>query len=268
MKPLPPIPISSVLIPTETTPHPLAELWAKIDKYERRNQKAEQKVERLFVEYEGSVFPSEQKLGHTQCRWVKQLLTFLARKELNIETRRQLMQAIEDELNELFEYASFYQLTEFEALWEEYAVYHDKVFKKEKQRALDQACQEFEHLMKTSFGADIDLPHKHIRETLKSGDPFEIELLIGTLRDSFLAKYPDHIMAQEEPDWHDFSFDYSENEDDEALKIKEIVKGTQLNKMYKRVANIIHPDKERDPLKKAEKHHLMQTLAEASAIMM
>ncbi|WP_336845099.1 hypothetical protein [Providencia rettgeri] len=46
------------------------------------------------------------------------------------------------------------------------------------------------------------------------------------------------MIEQEDPDWQGFSFDYSENEDEEALKIKEIFKGAQLSKMYKRVANV------------------------------
>lgn len=263
MKSLSNTPISVAFSTKEPSHNQLDELWNKIDKYERRNLKAEQKIDCLFVEYEKSVFPHEKTLGHTQCAWVKQLLTFLARKELNIETRKQLMRIIEDELNELQEYYSFYNLSEFEGLCDEYAIYYDKMFKKEKQRELDRACQEFENLMKVSFGHDVNLPHKLIRETLKSGGTFEIESLIASIHDAFLAQNPDILAEQEDPDWQDFSFDYSESEDEEALKIKEIFKGTQLNKMYKRVANVIHPDKERDPLKKAEKHHLMQTLAKA-----
>lgn len=256
--------LSKISISTQApSDNQLDRLWNKIDKYERRNQKAEQKIESLFVEYEKFVFPHEKKLGQTQCAWVKQLMTFLERKELNIETRKQLMQTIEHELIELQEYSSFYHLTEFEALCDEYAVYYDKMFKKEKQRELDRACQEFEQLMKASFGHDIDLPHKQIRETLKSGGPFEIESLIASIQAAFLAKNPDRLAEQDDPDWHDFSFDYSERDDDAALKTTEMFKGAQLNKMYKRVANVLHPDKERDPLKKAEKHHLMQTLAKA-----
>ncbi|PME98676.1 hypothetical protein BCU85_07475 [Vibrio lentus] len=35
--------------------------------------------------------------------------------------------------------------------------------------------------MKEMYGADIDLPHKKIREILASGDPFAIEAFISTL---------------------------------------------------------------------------------------
>ncbi|MEZ9215649.1 hypothetical protein AB4208_02265, partial [Vibrio lentus] len=93
------------------------------------------------------------------------------------------------------------------------------------------------------------------------GDPFAIEALINTLGASFVEHNNGTFSPrdQAEDEWDD----YFESEEDEALNIKEMFRGTQLNKMYKRIASVIHPDKEPDPLKKEEKHRLMQTLAVA-----
>ncbi|MEZ8051106.1 MULTISPECIES: hypothetical protein [Vibrio] len=243
----------------------LSELWRKIEKNERRNQKAELKVNQLFSEYKDKLTPYDKKLDHLHCAWVKHLMSFLTSKKLKTNIRNRLMQAIEQELIELLDRPFINDRDKVEALCEEYETYHNKVFQKEKQQALNAACREFENGMKEMFGADIDLPHKKIREILASGDPFAIEAFISTLWASFVKHNNDSFSprAQNEDDWDDFEFDYFESEDDDALNIKEMFRGTQLNKMYKRIASVIHPDKESDPLKKEEKHRLMQKLAVA-----
>ncbi|MFA0270803.1 hypothetical protein [Vibrio sp. 10N.222.48.A11] len=243
----------------------LSELWRKIEKNERRNQKAELKVNQLFSEYKDKLTPYDKKLDHLHCAWVKHLMSFLTSKKLKTNIRNRLMQAIEQELIDLLDRPFINDRDKVEALCEEYETYHNKVFQKEKQQALNAACREFENGMKEMFGADIDLPHKKIREILASGDPFAIEAFISALWASFVKHNNDSFSprAQNEDDWDDFEFDYFESEDDDALNIKEMFRGTQLNKMYKRIASVIHPDKESDPLKKEDKHRLMQKLAVA-----
>ncbi|CAK1950858.1 Molecular chaperone DnaJ [Vibrio crassostreae] len=249
----------------------LSELWRKIEKNERRNQRAELKVNQLFSEYKDKLTPHDKKLDHLHCAWVKHLMSFLTSKKLKTNIRNRLMQAIEQELIDLLDRPFINDRDKVEALCEEYETYHNKVFQKEKQQALNAACREFENGMKEMFGADIDLPHKKIREILASGDPFAIEAFISALWASFVKHNNDSFSprAQNEDDWDDwddwddFEFDYFESEDDDALNIKEMFRGTQLNKMYKRIASVIHPDKESDPLKKEEKHRLMQKLAVA-----
>ncbi|MGF1841488.1 hypothetical protein L4D10_23815, partial [Vibrio atlanticus] len=164
----------------------LSELWRKIEKNERRNQKAELKVDQLFSEYENKLAPYDKKLDHLRYVWVKHLMSFLTSKKLKTNIRNRLMQALEQELMDLLERPFFNDKDKVEALCEEYEAYHDKVFKKEKQQALNAACREFENGMKEMFGAEIDLPHKEIREILASGDPFAIEALISTLGASFV----------------------------------------------------------------------------------
>lgn len=243
----------------------LSELWKKIEKYERRNQKAELKVEQLFSEYEQKLAPYDKKLDHLQCVWVNHLMSFLSSRKLKTNLRYRLMQTIERELLDSLDRPFLNDRDKIEAVYKEYEAYHDKVFKKEKQQALNAACRELKNDMKEVFGADIDLPHKEIREILASENPFAIDALIRTLWNSYADRNNDSFSPQDqiEDEWDDFEFDYVENEADESLNIKERFRSTQLNKMYKRIASVIHPDKEPDPSKKEEKHRLMQTLAVA-----
>ena len=70
---------------------------------------------------------------------------------------------------------------------------------------------------------------------------------------------------QDKDEWDDYEFKYYQREDDESSKVKEIFKASQLNKMYKKIANIIHPDKEQDEDKRTEKNKQMQLLIEAKS---
>lgn len=243
----------------------LSELWNKIEKNELRNKKAALKIDQLFAEHEKMLAPYNKKFGNARYIWVKHLISFLASKELKIDIRRHLMKTIEYELTDLQELHFIYDMNEIEALCQEYDVYHDKMFKKEKKQALNIACEEFENMMKMMFGHDINLPNKEIRDALKSGNPFEIESLINTIGNSFFEHIDEELTnsEQENDEWDDFEFNYFHGEEDDAFNVKEMFRGTQLNKMYKRIASVIHPDKEMDPLKKEEKHRLMQELAVA-----
>lgn len=90
-----------------------------------------------------------------------------------------------------------------------------------------------------------------------------------TLIESIKAEYLDNNPEEQDEwddvsqEWQDFEFNYYQNEEDEASKITELFKGSRLNKMYKRIANVIHPDKEQDHLKREEKNKLMQSLVKA-----
>jgi len=79
----------------------------------------------------------------------------------------------------------------------------------------------------------------------------------------------------DEEDFDDAFFDdfyrqyQQHHEQDAALhqarqnQLDRLFKGSQLNKMYKRLASKLHPDKELDPQTKHDKHQQMQALAEA-----
>lgn len=246
----------------------LSELWKKIEKYERRNQKAELKVDQLFSEYEQKLAPYDKKLDHLQCVWVKHLMSFLTSKKLKTNLQSRLMQTIEQELLDALDRPFLNDRDKVEAVCEEYEAYQDKVFKKEKLQALNDASlndtyRELENGLKDTFGADIELPEKEIRTILASEDPIAIDALIRTLWNSYAARNHNSLPPRDqiEDEWNDFEFDYIENEAYESLNIKEKFQGAQLSKMYKRIASVIHPDKEPDQSKKEEKHRLMQTLA-------
>jgi hypothetical protein len=244
--------------------HYLHSLWGKIEKYELRNEKAGLKVNALYQEFEETILPYEKKKANTCCAWVRHLMSFLSIKDMKKKYKRALLEYLEYEMNTLNRVAAFCDDVELKNIYAEFEAVHSDFFKKENKQALDEACREFEDILKISFGGDIDPSNYKIREALASGNPEDIYNLMHSIESDYYQTHPEYEdeEEQQEQEWKDFEFNYYKNEED-TLNIKEIFKGTQLSKMYKRLANVLHPDKELDPTKKKEKVVLMQKLVKA-----
>ncbi|EDS7008249.1 hypothetical protein A3R75_004699 [Salmonella enterica subsp. diarizonae] len=141
----------------------------------------------------------------------------------------------------------------------EYLGYHgETLFRKERKLVLDQICHEFSLMMKATFGEDVDIPHSQLREVLNSGNREAMEQLFEQLREEYVASQAggEDAPGDKEPEWQNFEFNYSPDENDSTSTIREIFRGSQLSKIYRQVARVVHPDREQDPLKKEEKHRL------------
>ncbi|TDT65215.1 hypothetical protein EDC55_1392 [Allofrancisella inopinata] len=86
----------------------------------------------------------------------------------------------------------------------------------------------------------------------------KLEEILKNAQEDIMSK-----MNNKSEEWDDYRFNYQKDENDEASKVTEIFKGSQLNKIYKQIANVIHPDKESDSTKLEIKKELMQKLTEA-----
>lgn len=259
----------NVLVPGSTEKNYFQLLWDKIEKYELRNQKAEKKVNDLYQEYELTVFPYQKKMANSRCEFVEHLMTFLSVKNIKPQERQRLFDYVGQWLEELHHCSIFCDLEILNKLCEKFDTYHDQFYHKEKQQALNKACSEFENMIKDMLGEDVELPHKKIREAISSNDEHDLFKLLESIQNEYQKKHPIEDSEEQDewddvdPEWDDFEFNYYKNEEEEASKITELFKGSQLNKIYKRIANVIHPDKEQDPLKRKEKHELMQSLVKA-----
>lgn len=240
-------------------------LWNKIEKYEVRNQKAEQKVDVLYKEYDSVIIPHEKTKASCQCRLIEHLMTFLSLKQIRPQDRERLFAYLSHEIATLHDFAMFCDMDVLNSLGENLNKHQDKYFHQEKKQALDDACSEIEVTIKGMFGDDVNIPHEDIRSAMNAGDDAALIKIFETIKEEYFESYHEEHIDWDEQDqeWQDFEFNYYQSEEEEASKVTELFKGSQLNKMYKRIANVIHPDKELDPEKREEKHSLMQVLARA-----
>lgn len=243
----------------------LRELQDKVVQYERRNEKATVKVNALYQEYEKVVMPHDRKMGDTRCLWIRHLMSFLDSKEIKRKERQLLFEYVDDQLRQMHDFPFFYDSDMLRSLTEHLDQYGENLFRKERKQALEQICDEFSLMMKETFGEDVEVPYSQLREALNSGNSESMKRLVEQLREAYFARQTDREdeAGEKEPEWRDFGFNYTPDEHDDTSAIREVFRGSQLSKIYRQIARVVHPDREQDPLKKEEKHRLMQQLVKA-----
>ena len=253
--------------PPHSTDNPeqklLIDLWAKIEKKQKRNQSFSVKKEMLFNQFKTTVLPIEQQHGQQVFELVEFLVPFVARKSLSHVQREELIEWIEGELCYLRTHP-FLGDIDHEALQKKL---NDTVTTFMQSQNLEIDKQQIEQVrmdIERMFDGNMHLTDKEI---------------IALIRDhSLLNEYTQHMHEQlDEQDTtadNDFTqtFGHQTENDDFQQHISQDVrqkdlnklfKGGQLNKIYKRLASVLHPDKEQDPTKKEQKNIIMQQLSEA-----
>ena len=233
-------------------------LWNKIEKAEIRNKKAEDKVSALYEQYESILLPHEKELANTHCNLIEQLISFVPSEKLSKNQRDLLCAEIEDNFEEVHQKSSIYDSERISKLLEIFDKLNIKFFPEERKEFVEDEYEKMMSYFRMFAGNDLELPDDEIKEAIVSGDMSKLESLLKKVQDDLLKK-----RHEEKEDWDDHEFNYYEREEDDTSKVKEVFKASQLNKMYKKIANVIHPDKELDPSKIEEKKVLMQQLTEA-----
>ena len=258
--------------PNKKSDNKLQSLWQLIEKHQKRNAAFTKKLAANYQQFEEVVLPYEQ----TQIMWlgskVDHLASFLVRKSLSEAERVELTDWISEELGYLQEHP-FNSPEAFEQL--------NKRVKAQlllsQQQQLDKISSAELAQLKDSLSAEFDTEFDLSDDEFKALilDPNKIYEYLDAHEASEEAEETDELENDEEDifDDHFFNdfyqrFHQSDEQDKAEEKLKhseldKLFKGSQLNKMYKRLASKLHPDKELDPKLKQQKHLQMQVLAEA-----
>jgi len=231
-------------------------LWRKIESCEQRNAKAAIKVDKLYGDYQSILLPHEKLYGASHCKLVGHLLSFVPSKDLKKRDKLSLLEYLSDHFGRMNSARHLYDAPELAKLEEESDKYYEQYFAKERKEAIESDYDDFKDMLSMALGEDIDLPDEALKEAIISRDFSKIESLLAEARQA----YTDKRSEDKDDAWGDYEFNYYRDEEDESSKVTEIFKASQLTKMYKKIANVIHPDKEQDPAKKEERHVQMQAL--------
>ncbi len=241
----------------------LTKLWEKIEKHEKRNERLRDKMDQLFAEFNQQVLPYEHKQSQQVARQIIHLTKFIDKKSLSHEQRAELFAWIESEIAYL-----------------ESHPFAEGINTAEMRESLDKAIGDFSRanpitltpeikldmrdMLDDMFAGQLDLSDEQLQAIVE--DPavlqqFVQEQLGEQAEDEYTDENDDFFADHEFEDFfhhHDHREKAAQRKDSQ---LNQLFKSSQLNKMYKRLATQLHPDKEMDPLKKAEKHQLMQTLS-------
>ncbi|ABM04355.1 conserved hypothetical DnaJ domain protein [Psychromonas ingrahamii 37] len=238
-----------------------SEKWAEIEKKQKRNTAFQKKIAILYSSFQSEILPAEEQMCELLAEEARHLISFMARKSFTQWQREELLAWIESNIETLKNHP-FCPEGLSAVLDEEY---HEALFGVEKE--IDEDDQ---------FDAEkIQEMRALIDEMFACGDDFSDAELIDFLRDpalfhqhfsSFLKEDKKESEAdsfQEEFDHSEHFQGYTDSQDKQHKKLTDLFNASQLKKCYKMLASRLHPDKEQDPLLKAQKSELMGQLVQA-----
>ncbi len=247
----------------------LSSLWDQISKLQARNQRLETKISTFFDQAKLQFERYEIETCSLAAIKVERLISFIARRTIKGERRDALYELIQEELTALesnpFWTGSTAELrNRFQSQIAADAQHHA-----EKAPEPDEfETEAFRDMLEDMLGVDIDFEHDKLVEMMKN--PQDFEQYFKDIAQSHKEKYADiedDSMDEDELDDDFFERAFNNFKQEESAPsiddIKMLFKSSDLNKLYKKMASRLHPDKESDESLKTEKHELMQQLSKA-----
>lgn len=259
----------------------LIDLWQKVEKKQKRNSSFVLKKDALFTQFQETVLPLEKRQGQQLAELITFLVPFIKRKTLSHYQREELLDWIQSEL-EFIRTHPFLEGVDYDALQQ---LVNDAFYDFMQSQALDIDQDKIDQMRVTIehiFDGDMQLTDEELIVLIK--DPQQIEIYKDRMYAQLEAQEShesnhtqDTQDTQGNPfedlfgtdfDDEDFTGDFRQQKAQQATEQKQkdldkLFKASQLNKMYKKLASLLHPDKEQNPKKKEQKHTIMQQLSEA-----
>ena len=246
----------------------LSSLWIKIEKHQKRNANFTKKRSKLFEQFKQQAQPAEQKLADAITAQVEHLIRFLSKKSLTDKQRNELLGWVSDDIDYLATHL-FSEGIDVADLREQINTELTLLTESLDQAVDEESIVELANMLDEMFDGEMQFNREELIEIIKN--PALIQEHVQRFHEKMNEEEIEKDDYSEEFDQgfeEDFDYQYNRsfskrNSKEELGILEKLFKGSQLNKMYKRLAAKLHPDKESDATKKAIKHDLMQQLASA-----
>ncbi|GAW97443.1 MULTISPECIES: hypothetical protein [Colwellia] len=260
---------------------PLAKKWLEIEKKQKRNANFKTKTDNLYKRFQDEILPEEQEYIVLLGKETQHLMGFLSKKSLTKWQKEELHGWIEANIDLL----SSHRFGDSELTQKMQEEYRDVLLASSNKMAEDEPID-------PNVLADI----RHLVDDMFEGEKtFSDEELSGFIRDptrfhQVFQEFVENRTQQSNDADSDAGFDDDEMSDEEERafyeeyarqhghqhnsaadsekekqqdKLKALFNSSKLNKLYKILANRLHPDKEQNEHLKAEKSVLMAKLIKA-----
>lgn len=231
-------------------------LWRKVVKQKKLNSQRQDELKAFVLRVEAEISNQETILVATELARIKKLIEFFSRKSLSNWQRDELCELININFslidsNPFSDFVTTHilkdQFTEQLDIWYPEEEFDDESFLFAQQ--------------KEEAGT-----HNDKEKSSKQGDQYGGEDLFGDVDEQcsefeeeadFFERLCDEFSGQSQ-------FDHeAKAKEDKLKKINSLLKRSSIKHMFRRIAKVLHPDKEQDEALKEEKHHLMAQLIEA-----
>ncbi|WP_213991508.1 hypothetical protein [Sodalis sp. dw_96] len=249
--------------------------WATIDRLQREMVIKQQRQEVVLARFRQEVLPVEHQYVQALYDKILRLISFADKKTLGKYNREALFSWIDEELDELFHHP-FNEQLDLEALRQQFSALNEMPDDEPTPDEIDR----FRQYVKEQYGSDGKLSDAELAEMMVDPEKMftTLERLFPDAESIFDDDDDDDDDEDNDAD-HDHAndTDHDDDADDEKASgggtdrtidnaqhtLDGLLRSPEVKKMYKKLANILHPDREQDPEKKNEKHLLMVQLSKA-----
>lgn len=245
----------------------------RLKRIESQNNKVQENLTALITRVTPQIEPYELKKYHAITMLTLKLIPFLSKKTLPEYMRRVLHEWILDNMQAL-SYNPFHEkidTTVIDILLQENI---QKLQQNESEKFLKRLAKqghsaeelaEAEELVNALNNSDsLDEFLKQTAKEFQDSDIDEDDMFDFDDDSLFGDESIDNDLHDEDFDTHDYDNDWPEdNQAAQDAELAHLIKGTSINKLFRKIARAMHPDLEQDENKKREKHDQMARLLEA-----
>ena len=259
----------------EKPENPFDKKWQQIEKKQKRNATAKKKIEDLYQTFQEKILPQEQKVVALLAQETRHLITFLPRRSFTQWQREELQAWIESNLDTLMQHP-FGDRELFETVSKEYGDSLVQQAQKinEDHDFLPEEIDDMRVMTDKMFQGKKEFTNEELEAFMR--DPAVFQQALREFMEEQLHTEQD--FDEEHSEHQNFQDDYGEQKNDyhngneryqteqrlkKQNKLKSLFNSSKLNKLYKILANRLHPDKEINEHLKAEKSELMAKLVTA-----
>ena len=246
--------------------------WSQVEKKQKRNLNYKNKLIKFHAQFKEEVLPSEMQLCEMIAKETRHLMGFLSRKSFTQWQREELSSWIEDNIDALLEHP-FAPDGLADALRQDYMAQLGDASPMDKEEAMEaDNLLEMRRLL-ASLDIDDEFSDEELADFICNPESFKdffekrlAERMEKENEESFDFEDEDDAFFEEmEDDYingHEFNH-FQQSHQTHQKKLKDLFNASLLKKCYKKLANILHPDKEQDPELKERKSDLMAILVQA-----
>jgi hypothetical protein len=256
---------------------PLAKKWLEIEKKQKRNANFKAKIDNLYQRFQQEILPEEQGYIILLAKETQHLMSFLPRKSLAQWQKEELHGWIEANIGLL----STHHFGDSELTQKIQGEYQDALLAMSNKMANDEdvdpdVLADMRNMIDDMFEGELNFSNEELSDFIR--DPARFQTVIEDFleKKSAQGKNQDDIddeMSEEEEKafyeeyarqhGHQHHSGAEQGKAKQQDKLKALFNSSKLNKLYKILANRLHPDKEKNEHLKAEKSALMAKLVKA-----
>ncbi|PCI54301.1 MAG: hypothetical protein COB45_08675 [Gammaproteobacteria bacterium] len=248
---------------------PLTKKWLEIEKKQKRNANFKRKITDLYQIFQDDILQEEHKLIELLGQETQHLMSFMSRKSFTEWQKEELHGWIESNLETLSEHP-FGNAELANNLRKEYSnalLVNTKEV--DENIALDKdVIAEMRALCEEMFEGEISFSDEELSDFIRDPALFQqaFQEFLANKHTEEADEFEEGFSGDDSEDdhYHEYYQQQEESKKDKQQdKLKSLFNSSKLNKLYKILANRLHPDKERNEHLKAEKSALMAQLVKA-----